>query len=80
MAVISEITNRNQSKIPEFKDFIFYDQNLTRNGFRGIDGLFRFLENGLLQRNLAIIEVGNGTFYTLDKPLDQFVHYNVIAN
>jgi branched-chain amino acid transport system substrate-binding protein len=80
VAVISEITNRNQSKIPEFKDFIFYDQNLTRNGFRGIDGLFRFLENGLLQRNLAIIEVGNGTFYTLDKPLDQFVHYNVIAN
>ncbi len=80
VAVISEITNRNQDKIPEFKDFIFYDQNLTRNGFRGIDGLFRFLENGLVQRNLAIIEVGNGTFYTLDKPLDQFVDYNIIGN
>jgi branched-chain amino acid transport system substrate-binding protein len=78
VAVTVEIANRNPNKIPEFQDFIFYDQNLTRNVFRGIDGLFRFLENGLIQRNLAIIEVGNGNFYTLDRPLEQFVHYNVI--
>jgi hypothetical protein len=30
------------------------------NGFRGVDGIFRFLPNGMIQRGLAIIEVSGG--------------------
>lgn len=77
IAVIAEITNRNPTKMPEFNDFIFYDQSSARSAFKGIDGLFRFLENGLVERNLAIIQVGNGSFYTIDEPLDSFVYYNI---
>jgi ABC-type branched-subunit amino acid transport system substrate-binding protein len=32
------------------------------NGFGGVDGIFRFLPNGTIQRGLAIIEVSGGGF------------------
>lgn len=46
-----------------------------QEGFVGIDGPFRFLPNGLVQRNLAILEVGNGEFNTVEKPSGRFLKY-----
>ena len=34
------------------------------NGFAGVDGIFRFLPNGTIQRGLAIIEV-TGTGFSV---------------
>lgn len=40
----------------------YTNQALTNpNGFKGIDGIFRFLPNGLNERGLAVLEIGNGT-------------------
>lgn len=39
----------------------YTDQALTNpNGFAGVDGIFRFLSNGLNERGLAILEVQSG--------------------
>lgn len=46
-----------------------------QEGFVGIDGAFRFLPNGLVQRNLAILEVGNEKFRTIEKPSNRFLRY-----
>lgn len=35
------------------------------NGFNGVDGIFRFLPNGTIQRGLAIIEANGGGFSVL---------------
>ena len=35
------------------------------NGFSGVDGIFRFLPNGTVQRGLAIIEATGGGFSIL---------------
>ena len=50
-------------------------KNSPNNGFEGIDGLFRFLPNGLVQRNLAILQVGSGKFDTLEEPTEMFLKY-----
>jgi ABC-type branched-subunit amino acid transport system substrate-binding protein len=54
-------------------DFINYQG--SKNGFEGMDGLFRFLPNGIVQRNFAILEVGNGRFEMIDSPNTMFFKY-----
>ena len=45
----------------------FSEQTLTNpNGFIGIDGAFRFLQNGLNQRGLAVFEIQNGQAVVID--------------
>ncbi len=73
VTVISEVIDRKKGA-PTVSDFTGY-ANPPKNGFEGIDGLFRFLPNGLVQRNLAILQVGNGRFEVIEKPLDQFLKY-----
>ena len=36
------------------------------NGFAGTDGVFRFKKNGLVERNLAILELRNGSIIEID--------------
>ena len=36
---------------------IAQDAILNPNGFTGVDGLFRFTKDGLVQRGLAVLEV-----------------------
>ena len=39
----------------------FSDQVLTNpNGFSGVDGIFRFRDNGTNDRGLAVYEIGSG--------------------
>ncbi|MBV6633973.1 MAG: penicillin-binding protein activator [Alphaproteobacteria bacterium] len=43
------------------------------NGFAGTDGIFRFRPDGLVERGLAIIEIGPEGFTVLDEAPDTFV-------
>jgi ABC-type branched-subunit amino acid transport system substrate-binding protein len=44
----------------------FSDQVLTNaSGFEGVDGLFRFRPDGLIDRGLAVLELRNGTAVTV---------------
>ncbi len=71
---ISKISQNKTNLKLTFSDFIEYNNNL-KNGFDGIDGVFRFLPNGAVQRNLAILQVGNGKFETIDSSIEKFLKY-----
>jgi branched-chain amino acid transport system substrate-binding protein len=53
-------------------DIINYNK---KRGFNGIDGLFRFLPNGLIERNLAVLEVLNREITVIDQPSGRFIKY-----
>ena len=74
VSVIAELAARKKGQIPVITDFTGYT-NPPKNGFEGIDGLFRFLPNGLVQRNLAVLKVSGGRFETIEKPVEQFLKY-----
>ncbi len=42
------------------------DALINPNGFAGIDGIFRFRPDGLIERGLAILEFQNGTIQVVD--------------
>lgn len=74
VSAIAKISqNKNNSKIT-FADFVEFSSD-NKNGFDGIDGVFRFLPNGAVQRNLAVLQVGNGKFETLDSSIRKFLKY-----
>lgn len=51
----------------------FSGGNISRpGGHRGALGPIRFSPDGLSERGLAIVEVGNGQFTTIDPPPDEF--------
>jgi len=51
----------------------FSNRSLTNpRGFVGIDGIFRFKENGLTERGLAIIEIWDGKFYIVSPAPQNF--------
>jgi len=58
----------------EFKDFTDFSEKYNNN-FTGIDGIFRFLPNGAVQRNLAVLQVGNQRFDTLENSVERFLKY-----
>jgi len=72
VTAISQIIDSKKS-LPSVTDFTNYSGKI--NGFEGIDGQFRFLPNGLIQRNLAVLKVSGGRFETVDKPADKFLKY-----
>jgi len=73
LAISKILENKNNLKI-NFTDFTDYNID-SKNGFEGIDGVFRFLPNGAVQRNLAVLQVGNGKFETLDTSIGKFLKY-----
>ncbi len=74
VALVSKMVDYRNGEIPTAKNFV-EQTNPPKNGFEGIDGLFRFLPNGLVQRNLAVLQVGNGKFEIAEEPLDRFLKY-----
>jgi ABC-type branched-subunit amino acid transport system substrate-binding protein len=59
------------ARAPQGADFS--DQALTNpNGFAGLDGIFRFRPNGLVQRGLAILQVQRGGNTIIDQPPQTF--------
>lgn len=71
--LIAHLADAKKGENLEFHDFV--SGNLIDNGFDGIDGLFRFLPNGYVQRNLAVLEVGNGVFNVREEPARIFLKY-----
>ena len=63
-------------------DLVQNNKNITAHnliaktrGFEGIDGLFRFLPNGAVQRNLAILQVGISNFEIVEPASKRFLNY-----
>ncbi|MDA7705466.1 penicillin-binding protein activator [Rickettsiales bacterium] len=54
----------------QIDDFI-----LEKSGFEGVDGSFRFLDNGIVQRNFAILEVTDNKFQIIDPDSRYFLKY-----
>jgi len=73
LAISKIAENKSNLKIG-FNDFLEYTDSST-NGFDGIDGVFRFLPNGAIQRNLAILQIDNGGFETLESSIPKFIKY-----
>ncbi len=53
---------------PEFN----YNAITNPNGFRGMDGIFRFQKNGIIERNLAVLELRNGQIIERQAAAPQF--------
>jgi branched-chain amino acid transport system substrate-binding protein len=59
------------ARAPQGPDFS--DQALSNpNGFSGLDGIFRFRPNGLVQRGLAVLQVQRGGNVIIDPPAQTF--------
>lgn len=73
-AAIAMISQDKKNHRIDFKDFIDFSENYSNN-LTGIDGIFRFLPNGAVQRNLAVLQVGNQRFDTLENSVERFLKY-----
>ena len=71
-AVALAATLVRQEKIPDFAS----DQLTSSNGFSGLDGLFRFSPSGLIERGLAIYEVGPKEFTVIDPAPENFIDHD----
>ena len=71
--VITKLVKNNNSDrgVLTMEDFIHY----KKSGFKGIDGLFRFLPDGIVERNLAILEVKEDEFNIIESPTNFFLRY-----
>ena len=49
-----------------------YERLTQPSGFTGIDGLFRFGEDGVVQRGLSVFEVGRGELRELEPAPQSF--------
>lgn len=57
---------------------VSYDRNafLNPNGFSGIDGIFRFKGNGLVERGMAVLQVGGGSSHLVDPAPNSFLGFS----
>ena len=56
------------------EDIVAYDDTRAcggRNGFAGLDGIFRFKSNGIAERGLAVLEMRRGRFQIIS-PAPEF--------
>lgn len=74
VAAVAQVATKKKETNLVIGDFTSFT-NPPKNGFDGVDGLFRFLPNGLVQRNLAVLQVGSGRFETIDKSAEIFLKY-----
>ncbi len=72
-AVIAAL-RKNQYQQATVKNFINFSEN-GNLGFAGIDGRFRLLPNGAIQRNLSVLRVENGKFKEIDSSAEGFLRY-----
>lgn len=67
MKVIQKLYNKYGEINRE--DLLYYD------GFEGTNGLFRFLPNGIVERQLAVLEIEHGYIEVIDSDFDKFLRY-----
>ena len=70
LAVIGKVAASDVDNNITMDDFY-----LKLEGFKGIDGLFRFLPNGLVERKFSILQISQGQFEVIDDSLDGFLMY-----
>lgn len=80
VAAVAQLIDQNEGNEINVQDFVAASNPENSkfkglNGFDGIDGNFRFLGNGLVQRNLAVIEIENGNFRTIDEANQKFLKF-----
>jgi len=68
-AVALAATLVRQERVPDFSE----EALTNENGFSGIEGLFRFSSAGLIERGLAIYEVGPKDFTVIDPAPESFI-------
>ena len=78
----NRISSIAYDSILAISDLAQYNNNITAHdliaktkGFEGVDGLFRFLPNGAVQRNLAILQVGISNFEVVEPASKKFLNY-----
>ncbi len=57
---------------PNKKALFSSDVLMNKSGFSGVDGLFRFREDGTIERTLAVLEIRNTGFTVIDPAPDVF--------
>lgn len=72
-AVALAATLVRQAKIPDFSA----EKITNENGFSGIEGLFRFDPHGLIERGLAVYEVGAKAFTVIDPAPKNFINRDI---
>ncbi|MCE3255604.1 MAG: putative lipoprotein [Rickettsiaceae bacterium] len=73
MVAVAEAVRKSKNRELSAADFVNYIS--SKNSFEGVDGLFRFLPNGIVQRNFAVLEIENGEFDVIDSPSRMFFKY-----
>lgn len=68
-AVALAATLVRQARVPDFSAERLTDEN----GFAGIEGIFRFTAEGLIERGLAVYEVGPEKFTIIDPAPQSFI-------
>ncbi|NOZ41784.1 MAG: penicillin-binding protein activator [Alphaproteobacteria bacterium] len=69
-AVALAATLVRHSPLPDFSA----EQLTSRNGFLGLDGLFRFSPSGLIERGLTVYQVGPKKFTVIDPAPKSFIN------
>jgi len=60
---------------------LFSSERLTtQEGFTGLDGLFRFLPDGTIERALAVLEVNRAGFIVVDPAPKSFPAFGYLLN
>ena len=71
-AFVIDLASELEGQNPHYANIVNYND---KRGYRGIDGLFRFLPNGIIERNLSVIEINNQYFKTIDRAPRRFLRY-----
>lgn len=70
LAAILSRTGYDRMSAPAF----YADNIMNPNGFAGVDGIFRFRENGLVERGLAVLEYRHGNIVVLEDAPNTFLN------
>ena len=69
---VIDLTNRTNKQSISANDVVLYND---KRGYNGLDGGFRFLPNGIVERNFAILTIDNGKLYVVDPAQRSFLNY-----
>ena len=75
-ALAAIFAQREKSNEPESKRYLYELKELSASqGFRGLDGIFRFLPGGFVERGLSIFQVGDRNDKIISKAPQKFINH-----
>lgn len=79
-ALIASVS-RSNSNYDNSGSYVFNIEDLKNpNGFAGVDGIFRFRENGLVERGLSLLQYKNGRIIEIDPSPSTFQNYSALMS